>query len=122
MPIYIRPLLSRVRYVSASRDVQRSARIGHRRPRARRAATSTTSCPSLWTTTAGLDDCRAVSADYTYELRRGEEIVATGRLLLEDDVSLGDELTLAGFRARVEELAWAAGESRLVLSAAELAD
>jgi len=63
-----------------------------------------------------------VSADYTYELRRGEEIVATGRLLLEDDVSLGDELTLAGFRARVEELAWAAGESRLVLSAAELAD
>jgi len=46
-----------------------------------------------------------VSADYTYELRRGEEIVATGRLLLEDDVSLGDELTLAGFRARVEELA-----------------
>ena len=69
-----------------------------------------------------MDDSRAVSADYAYELRRGEEIVATGRLLLEGDVSLGDELTLAGFRARVEELAWAAGESRLVLSTSELAD
>jgi hypothetical protein len=62
-----------------------------------------------------------VTADYAYELRRGEEIVATGRLLLDDDVSPGDELMLAGIRARVEEFAWAAGESRLVLSA-ECAD
>ena len=63
-----------------------------------------------------------MSADYAYEVRRGEEIVATGRLLLDDEVSLGDELLLAGFRARVEEFAWSAGESRLVLSASDLAD
>jgi hypothetical protein len=55
-------------------------------------------------------------------VRCGDEIVATGRLLVDDDVRLGDELTLAGFRARVEEFAWTAGESRLVVSAAELAD
>jgi hypothetical protein len=63
-----------------------------------------------------------MSADYTYEVRRGEEIVATGRVLIEDEVSLGDELLLAGFRVRVDEFAWAAGEPRLVLSAAEVAE
>ena len=75
-------------------------------------------CASLWTTWRLLwIICRAVPADYVYELRRGEEILATGRLLLDDEISLGDELMLAGCPARVEELAWAAGESRLVLSA-----
>jgi hypothetical protein len=63
-----------------------------------------------------------VSADHAYEVRRGEEIVATGRLLLDDEVSLGDELMLAGFRARVEDLTWASGESRLVLFASDPAD
>jgi hypothetical protein len=55
-------------------------------------------------------------------VRRGEEIVSTRRLLLDDQASVGVELLLAGFRARVEQFAWGSGESRLVLSASHLAD
>jgi len=68
-----------------------------------------------------VDDYCAVTVAYAYELRGGDEIVATGRLLLDEDASLGDELTLAGIRAYVEELAWAEGEPRLVLATPELA-
>jgi len=63
--------------------------------------------------------CRWITV---YEVRRGEEIVSTRRLLLDDQASVGVELLLAGFRARVEEFAWGSGESRLVLSASDLAD
>ena len=57
---------------------------------------------------------------YAYELRRGEEIVATGRLTAEDELAPGDELTLAGVIARVEELSWTNGEPRLMLQPAHL--
>ena len=52
---------------------------------------------------------------YAYELRRGEEILSTGRLTAEHELVPGDEMTVAGILARVEELGWVNGESRLML-------
>jgi hypothetical protein len=57
---------------------------------------------------------------YAYELRRGEEILSTGRLTTEGELGPGDELALAGILARVEELGWSNGEARLILSPASL--
>jgi hypothetical protein len=50
-----------------------------------------------------------------YELRRGEEILSTGWLMAEQEFAPGDEITLAGVLARVEELGWANGHPRLML-------
>jgi hypothetical protein len=58
---------------------------------------------------------RAVAQAYAYELRRGEEILSTGRLTAEHEVAPGDEIILAGIVARVDELGWADGEPRLTL-------
>jgi hypothetical protein len=63
-----------------------------------------------------VDDSGAMPTAYVYELRSSEEILATGRLLADEDFACGDELALGGTLARVEELAWANGEPRLVLS------
>lgn len=41
-----------------------------------------------------------------YELRRGEDILSTGRLTAEHDVAPGDELAVAGVVARVKEVGW----------------
>jgi hypothetical protein len=67
-----------------------------------------------------VDDSCAVPVPYAYELRSGKEILATGRLLADEELARGDELTLAGIVARVEELAWANGEPRLMLVPAQL--
>jgi hypothetical protein len=60
----------------------------------------------------------AVATAYAYELRRGEDILSTGRLTAENDVALGDELTVAGVVARVKEVGWTDGERRLMLEEA----
>ena len=52
---------------------------------------------------------------YVYELRRGDDIVSTGRLTAERDLGPGDELAVAGVVARVKEVAWTNGERRLML-------
>jgi hypothetical protein len=49
-----------------------------------------------------VDDAR-VGAAYAYELRRGDEILSTGRLTAEQELAPGDELTVAGV-AQVEAL------------------
>jgi hypothetical protein len=64
-----------------------------------------------------LDDA-LVGAAYAYELRRGEEILSTGRLTAEHEVAPGDEVTVAGIVAQVKELSWVNGESRLMLEPA----
>jgi hypothetical protein len=56
-----------------------------------------------------------VGAAYAYELWQGDQVVSTGRLTMEDQVALGDELTVAGIVASVTELRWVGGESRLLL-------
>jgi hypothetical protein len=43
-----------------------------------------------------------VGLAYAYELRRGEEVLSTGRLTTEGELGLGDELALAGILARVD--------------------
>ena len=56
-----------------------------------------------------------VGAAYAYELRQADRVVSTGRLTMEDQLELGDELTVAGVVASVTELRWVGGESRLLL-------
>jgi hypothetical protein len=63
-------------------------------------------------------DDALVGAAYAYELRRGEEILSTGRLPAEHELAPGDEVTVAGILAQVEELSWVNGESRLILQPA----
>jgi hypothetical protein len=55
---------------------------------------------------------------FACELRRGEEILSTGRLTIEQELAPGDELTIAGIPALVDEIGWVDGESRLLLKSA----
>jgi hypothetical protein len=43
-------------------------------------------------------------ADYEYELRRGDEVVATGRIQLEERPAPGDMLKLGSKQVRVEDV------------------
>jgi hypothetical protein len=58
-----------------------------------------------------------VAAEYSYELRRGDRVVATGRLLLEDEPEVGASLNIAGTAADVREVRWdgSDGRRRLIL-------
>ena len=69
----------------------------------------------LWTNLRRLWMMLAVGAAYAYELRQSGQVVSTGRLTMEDQLALGDELTVAGIVASVTELRWVGGESRLLL-------
>jgi hypothetical protein len=53
--------------------------------------------------------------DYEYELRRGGDVVATGRIHLDEAPSPGDELRLGSTRARVEDVLQLRGTPRLIL-------
>jgi hypothetical protein len=68
--------------------------------------------------TAPVVDHTLVGAAYAYELRCGEEIFSTGRLTVERELLPGDEVTVAGVVAQVEELSWGNGEPRVILRAA----
>jgi hypothetical protein len=59
-----------------------------------------------------------VGAAYAYELRRGEEVVSTGRLMADDELAIGEQLMIAGILARVEEVTWLEGDLRLLLQPA----
>jgi hypothetical protein len=63
-------------------------------------------------------DDALVGAAYAYELRRGGEILATGRLTAEHALAPGDEVTVAGIVAQVKDLSWVNGEARLMLQPA----
>jgi hypothetical protein len=56
-----------------------------------------------------------VGAAYAYELRQGDRILSTGRLTVDEELAPGDEVSVAGIIALVNELAWVGGESRLLL-------
>lgn len=70
---------------------------------------------SLWTNLHGLWIMPRVGAAYAYELRQGDQVLSTGRLTMDDELAPGDEVTVAGIVALVNELAWVGGESRLLL-------
>ena len=69
----------------------------------------------LWTNLHGLWMMVGVGAAYAYELRQGNQVLSTGRLTMDDELAPGDEVTVAGIVASVNEMAWVAGESRLLL-------
>jgi hypothetical protein len=56
-----------------------------------------------------------VARAYAYELRRGGEILSTGWLTSEQELAPGDEITVAGLVALVEDVGWTEGELRLML-------
>jgi hypothetical protein len=57
--------------------------------------------------------------DYEYELRRDGDVIATGRIQLDEPPSPGDELTLGSTRTRVEDvLPLLLGGQRLILQQA----
>lgn len=62
-----------------------------------------------------VDDGTSVARVYAYELQRGGVILSTGVLTADQELAPGDEITLAGVVARVEDLGWADGEPRLML-------
>jgi hypothetical protein len=43
-------------------------------------------------------------ADYEYELRRGDAVIATGRIQLDERPSAGDTLKLGSKQVRVEDV------------------
>jgi hypothetical protein len=55
-------------------------------------------------------------ADYEYELRRDGDVVATGRIQLDEQPSPGDELSLGRTRVRVEDVIAFGRSRRLILS------
>ena len=69
----------------------------------------------LWTNLHGLWIMPMVGTAYAYELRQGDQVLSTGRLTMDDELAPGDEVTVAGIAALVNELAWVGGESRLLL-------
>jgi hypothetical protein len=69
----------------------------------------------LWTKLHRLWMMVVVGAAYAYELRQGDQVLSTGRLTMDDELAPGDEVTVAGIVALVNELAWVGGESRLLL-------
>ena len=60
----------------------------------------------LWTNLHGLWIMPMVVTAYAYELRQGDQVLSTGRLTMDDELAPGDEVTVAGIVALVNELAW----------------
>jgi hypothetical protein len=54
--------------------------------------------------------------DYEYELRRGDEIVATGRIQLEDAPAAGDTLRVGSRSVRIAEVLELGSSRRLILA------
>jgi hypothetical protein len=57
-------------------------------------------------------------SDYEYELRREDEIVATGRIQLEQAPAAGDTLRLGSRRVRIAEVLQTGSGPRLILAPA----
>jgi hypothetical protein len=55
-------------------------------------------------------------SDYEYELRRGDAVLATGRLQLDEQPSRGDLLSLGRRQVRVEDVIEVGRSRRLILS------
>ena len=53
--------------------------------------------------------------DYRYELRRGDELIATGRFSQEQPLKAGEPITIAGYSGIVREVEPLLGERDLRL-------
>jgi hypothetical protein len=58
-------------------------------------------------------------SDYEYELRRDDEIVATGRIQLDEAPSAGDMLRLGSRKVWIAEVLQLGRGARLILSTAD---
>jgi hypothetical protein len=58
-------------------------------------------------------DSASLSVSYRYELRDGDEIVATGRLTREQPLEVGDEILMGGQRGVVRTIEPLLGEGDL---------
>jgi hypothetical protein len=58
-------------------------------------------------------------SDYEYELRRDDEIVATGRIQLDEAPSAGDMLQLGSRKVWIAEVLQLGRGARLILSTAD---
>ena len=56
--------------------------------------------------------------DYDYELRRAGEVIATGRLQLDEEPSSGETMTLGSQSVLVDEVLFVGGRRRLILEQA----
>ena len=54
-------------------------------------------------------------SDYEYELRRAGEVIATGRLQLDDEPAAGEVLELGKQRVRIEDVLFLGLRRRIVL-------
>ena len=54
-------------------------------------------------------------SDYEYELRRGGEVVATGRIQLDEEPAAGETLTLGREQVRVDDVLQLGRRRRLIL-------
>ena len=57
--------------------------------------------------------------DYEYELRRDDEILATGRIQLDEAPTAGDSLRLGSRRVLIAEVLQLGRGARLILSTAD---
>jgi hypothetical protein len=58
----------------------------------------------------------SAAGDYEYELRRGDAVLATGRLQLDEQPSRGDVLSLGRRQVLVEDVIAVGHSRRLILS------
>ena len=56
--------------------------------------------------------------DYEYELRRGGEVIATGRIQLDEEPIAGESFELGSQRVRVDDVLVVGRRRRLILEAA----
>ena len=63
-----------------------------------------------------LDSGSLAVSDYEYELRRGDAVIATGRIQLDEMPSPGDTMSLGSKYVRVQDVLELLGGPRLILS------
>ena len=54
-------------------------------------------------------------SDYEYELRRGGEVIATGRIQLDEEPAAGETLTLGRQKVRIDDVLHLGSRRRLIL-------
>lgn len=54
-------------------------------------------------------------SDYDYELRRAGEVIATGRIQLDEEPSSGETMSLGSQDVVVDEVLFVGGRRRLIL-------
>lgn len=57
-------------------------------------------------------------SDYDYELRRAGEVIATGRIQLDEEPSSGETMSLGSQDVVVDEVLFVGGRRRLILEQA----